>query len=174
MTGEPHGRAGMAGKLVGKAIRSARNVAHTEEADFLPDFLVGFLLLHRSGLDANERGNILAALRGEFSVNSVAKALREQWADEDLMKRDRRKEQSLYTAYQDEISEDHEAALEPPDAAQVTAGAEVCSAIRSQVRHRRNYRQACLFPLVSHLLPAPLPEVSRGACPYIPPEAVNP
>ena len=95
---------------------------HTEEADFLPDFLVGFLLLHRSGLDANERGNILAALRGEFSVNSVAKALREQWADEDLMKRDRRKEQSLYTAYQDEISEDDEAAwdadLEPPDALQ--------------------------------------------------------
>ena len=31
----------------------------TEVKDFLPDYLVGFLLLHRSGLDAHERANIL-------------------------------------------------------------------------------------------------------------------
>ena len=96
-----------AGELVGEAICTSFETWHTGEEDFLPDFLVGFLLLHRSGLDANEHGNVLAALRGEFSVTSVSKALREQWADEDLMKRDRRKEQAFAAAFEDP-SEDEE------------------------------------------------------------------
>ncbi len=79
---------------------------HTDEEDFLPDFLVGFLLLHRSGLDANERANILAAIRGEFSVAAVSKALREQWADEDLQRRDRRKEQAMWAEADAEDEED--------------------------------------------------------------------
>ena len=54
---------------------------------FLPDYLVGFLLLRRSGLDAHERANILAAIRGEFSVASVEKVLKEQWAEDDLQGR---------------------------------------------------------------------------------------
>ena len=51
--------------------------------------LTGFLLLQRSGLDAGERANVLAAIRGEFSVTSVERALKEQWADDDLLKRDK-------------------------------------------------------------------------------------
>ena len=70
---------------------------------FIPEFLAGFLLLNRSGLDANERGNVLATIRGEFSTSSVARALREQWSDDDLQKRDRqRASAALYAEEEDE------------------------------------------------------------------------
>ena len=85
--------------------------------DFLPDFLTGFLLLNRSGLDAHERANILAAIRGEFSVKTVEKALREQWRDDDLAKRDRTKQYANY-AYGDDDEDDEDclaANLEAPN-----------------------------------------------------------
>lgn len=63
----------------------------TSSEIFIPEFLAGFLLLHRSGLDAHERANVMAAIRGEFSVVTVSRALREQWGDDDLQKRDRLK-----------------------------------------------------------------------------------
>ena len=75
---------------------------------FIPEFLAGFLLLHRSGLDAHERSNVLAAIRGEFSTGSVAKALREQWSDDDLMKRDRMRTNSAMVA-DEELEMDTEA-----------------------------------------------------------------
>ena len=71
-------------------------------ADFLPDYLCGFLLLHRSGLDAHERANILAAIRGVFSVRSVERALKEQWSDDDLAKRDKAKFQSFVAVEEEE------------------------------------------------------------------------
>ena len=58
---------------------------------FIPEFLAGFLLLHRASLDAAERANVLAAIRGQFSTETVARALREQWSDDDLARRDRLK-----------------------------------------------------------------------------------
>ena len=91
---------------------------HMEEETFLPDFLVGFLLLHRSGLDTHERANILAAIRGEFSVSSVSRALREQWNDDDLSRRDRKKEQAMFSNLMDDFSEDennYEASEDVPD-----------------------------------------------------------
>ena len=39
----------------------------------------------------NEKGNVLAAIRGEFSTRSVGRALREKWPDYDLAKRDKLK-----------------------------------------------------------------------------------
>ena len=42
-----------------------------EAPDFIPDHLTGFLLLQCSGLDAGERANVLAALKGNISVASV-------------------------------------------------------------------------------------------------------
>lgn len=59
-----------------------------EVPDFLPDHLTGFLLLQRSSLDYGERANILAAIRGQFSV-AVERALKEQWHDKDLLQRDK-------------------------------------------------------------------------------------
>ena len=66
----------------------------SSEDIFIPEFLAGFLLLHRSGLEPNEKSNILAAIKGEFSTYTVSKALREQWSDSDLAKRDKQKGQS--------------------------------------------------------------------------------
>jgi len=74
----------------------------TDVQDFLPDFLTGFLLLNRSGLDAHERANILAAIRGVFSVRSVERALKEQWSDDDLAKRDKAKFQSFVAVEEEE------------------------------------------------------------------------
>ena len=51
----------------------------TSSEIFIPEFLAGFLLLHRAGLDAAERANILAAIRAQFGTTTVARALREQW-----------------------------------------------------------------------------------------------
>ena len=48
---------------------------------FIPEFLAGFLLLHRSGLDANERANILAAIRGEFSTKYGRRCFRVEHLD---------------------------------------------------------------------------------------------
>lgn len=72
------------------------------EEIFIPEFLAGFLLLHRSGLDVNEKGNVLAAIRGEFSTKTVGRALREQWSDYDLAKRDRLKAGTALMAEQDD------------------------------------------------------------------------
>ena len=51
------------------------------EAIFINEFLAGFLLLHRSGLESNEKSNILGSIRGEFSTMSVGRALREERSD---------------------------------------------------------------------------------------------
>ena len=94
----------------------------TSSEIFIPEFLAGFLLLHRSGLDTQERANVLAALRGEFSVTSVGRALREQWSDEDLLRRDRLKGGSAMVAEDDEaelealMADDHSDVLEGMDA----------------------------------------------------------
>ena len=63
----------------------------SSEEIFIPEFLAGFLLLHRCNLDPSEKSNILAAIKGEFSTKTVARALREQWSDSDLSKRDKQR-----------------------------------------------------------------------------------
>lgn len=70
----------------------------------MPDlnFLTGFLLLNRSGLDAHERANILAAIGSEFSLKNVEKALQEQWRDDDLAKRDRAKQYANFALEEEE------------------------------------------------------------------------
>ena len=75
---------------------------------FIPEFLAGFLLLHRAGLDAQERGNILAAIRGEFSTASVSRALREQWSDDEVARRDKQKMNAAYYL-NDQEDEENEA-----------------------------------------------------------------
>ena len=74
----------------------------TSEEIFIPEFLAGFLLLQRAGLDTQEKANILAAFRGEFSTLSVGRALREQWSDEDLSRRDKAKMSTAYYTAADE------------------------------------------------------------------------
>lgn len=78
----------------------------TDVEDFLPDYLNAFLLLQRSGLDAGERANILAAIHGRFSVDAVSKALKEQWSDDDLLRRDKAKQSAFLTVDDDEPDDD--------------------------------------------------------------------
>lgn len=59
-----------------------------DKIDFLPDFLVAWLLLSRSSLDQGEKGNALAAIGTHFSKKQVELILRAQWSDEELRKRD--------------------------------------------------------------------------------------
>ena len=81
----------------------------TDVPDFLPDYLTGFLLLNRSGLDAHERANILAAIRGSFSVQSIEKALKEQWRDDDLARRDKQRQYANLACFDDDDGADDEA-----------------------------------------------------------------
>lgn len=87
----------------------------TSSEIFIPEFLAGFLLLHRSRLDVNERANVLAAIKGEFSISAVEKALREQWADQDLARRDKLKQNSALIAEEDLEDEALLADEENPD-----------------------------------------------------------
>ncbi len=91
----------------------------TDVPDFLPDYLTGFLLLNRSGLDAHERANILAAIRGSFSVENIERALKEQWRDDDLARRDKQRQYANLASLEeeDEGADDEalNAELEVPD-----------------------------------------------------------
>ena len=61
------------------------SVTASVEADkFLPDFVVAWMLLQRSGLDGTERGAIIANLKNQFTTTRVKDALRLAWPEEDL------------------------------------------------------------------------------------------
>eukprot|EP00435_Cladocopium_sp_Y103_P020580 s4189_g5.t1 len=65
------------------------SVTASVEADkFLPDFVVAWMLLQRSGLDGTERGAIIANLKNQFTTTRVKDALRLAWPEKDLKKRD--------------------------------------------------------------------------------------
>ena len=68
----------------------------SEEADrFLPDFVVAWMLLQRSGLDGAERATIIASLKNQFSTKQVKEALRLNWTEEDLKRRDQNKSSAM-------------------------------------------------------------------------------
>ena len=81
--------------------------------DFLPSFVQGWFLLQDSGLEAGEKNMILAALKDNFSVDRVAQELRNQWADEDIRKRDLHG--SRGSAYWMEDHDDDESGEAGPD-----------------------------------------------------------
>ena len=58
----------------------------TEE--LLPEFLQGWYLLADAGLEPAEKNLIQTAIQDDFSVERVAKELRQQWPDHDLKGRD--------------------------------------------------------------------------------------
>ncbi|CAE7764432.1 unnamed protein product [Symbiodinium pilosum] len=64
---------------------------------FLPDFVVAWLLLQRSGLDATERSVLVANLKNDFSVHKVKEALKLTWPDEELKRRDSGKHSAMFT-----------------------------------------------------------------------------
>ncbi|CAE7907645.1 unnamed protein product [Symbiodinium microadriaticum] len=68
----------------------------TTPVEILPDYIQGWMLLTDAGLDIQERNAIQTALRGEFSVQSVATELRAQWPDQELQKRDRNRKHASF------------------------------------------------------------------------------
>ena len=103
-----------------------------------------------STVDAHERANILAAIRGQFSVSSVSRALREQWADEDLMRRDRRKDQAMFVEEDSGDEADFEATEDTPDpdgepeayAADQEEQQKIDEAIEAIQQHKRTLKDA--------------------------------
>lgn len=66
------------------------STAASSEADkFLPDFVVAWMLLQRSGLDVSERGaNIANLMRNWFTTDNVKQSLKLNWPEDDLRLRD--------------------------------------------------------------------------------------
>ena len=56
--------------------------------EILPDVVLGWLLLTKSGLDVSERSNILAMARNKLGFDTIEAALRQVWQEEDLRTRD--------------------------------------------------------------------------------------
>lgn len=65
-----------------------RTLWEQPELELLPSFVQGWLLLQDAGLEAMERNNILAAIKGNFELGRVAQELRNQWVGDDLKRRD--------------------------------------------------------------------------------------
>jgi hypothetical protein len=73
-------------------------VSDSEDSDngdgketFLPEFLVAWLLRHKTSLDAQEKGLILSDIKGRYEVTTIEEALKTHWPDEDLRKREIRR-----------------------------------------------------------------------------------
>ena len=120
--------------------------------NFIPDFLVGYLLLNRSGLDYQERNNVLSNVKGEFGVKTVEKALRSLWSDEDIYRRDKAKGHALYAEDEDLGMNDEEglAADDYPDfgddrwseEAYAAAEQQALEAADAIAMHKRTLREA--------------------------------
>ena len=61
--------------------------ASAQAEKFLPDFVIAWLLLQRSGLEATERSVIVANLKNDFTIEKVKAALKLTWPDEELRRR---------------------------------------------------------------------------------------
>ena len=62
--------------------------ASQEAERFLPDFVVAWMLLQRSGLEVTDRSVIVANLKNQFTTARVKEALKLTWPDEELKRRD--------------------------------------------------------------------------------------
>ncbi|OLQ10860.1 hypothetical protein AK812_SmicGene5400 [Symbiodinium microadriaticum] len=76
----------------------ASEAASAQADKFLPDFVIAWLLLQRSGLDATEKSVIVANLRNNFTITKVKDALKLTWPDEELRKRDSSKNSAMFAA----------------------------------------------------------------------------
>ena len=105
--------------------------------DFLPDYLTAFLLLQRSGLDGGERANILAAIHGRFTVDAVGRALKEQWNDEDLARRDKSKQNAFPVQDEAMMAEAPDRHQEPEAFAAFMEEQETINDAPAAIEHRR-------------------------------------
>ena len=74
---------------------------HQEAPELLPDMIQGWYLLADAGLSPSERNVVLAALKGDYTLQRVAQELRNQWPDDDLRHRDQSTRASGWVASDD-------------------------------------------------------------------------
>ena len=98
--GTTGGRAG----LIANGITMLGDANGTRDTlpEILPDFVQGWLLFVDSGLDTLERNVLHAKLKGEFGVRAVEAALRKDWTDHDLRRRDQEKGRHMANLADDE------------------------------------------------------------------------
>ena len=77
---------------------SVSDAASAQAEKFLPDFVIAWLLLQRSGLDATEKSVIVANLKNDFTTTKVKAALKLTWPDDELKRRDAGKHSAMFTA----------------------------------------------------------------------------
>ena len=87
--------------------------ASEEAGKFLPDFVVAWMLLQRSGLDGSEKTTIIASLKNEFTTERVKEALKLNWTDEDLRKRDQVRGSALMLGEEEDDAFLHEEETPP-------------------------------------------------------------
>ena len=89
--------------------------ASAQAERFLPDFVIAWLLLQRSGLDSTERSVIVANLKNQFRTDRVKEALKLTWPDEELRRRDSQKQTAMFTTEETAmLAEDDDTPEEPP------------------------------------------------------------
>ena len=87
----------------------ASEAASAQAERFLPDFVIAWLLLQRSGLDASEKSVIVATLKNNFSITKVKEALKLTWPDDDLKRRDSsRSNSAMFTMEEEALFVDDE------------------------------------------------------------------
>ncbi|CAE7753594.1 unnamed protein product [Symbiodinium necroappetens] len=89
--------------------------ASAQAERFLPDFVIAWLLLQRSGLDSTERSVIVANLKNQFRTDRVKEALKLTWPDDELRRRDSQKQTAMFTTEETAmLAEDDDTPEEPP------------------------------------------------------------
>lgn len=71
-----------------------------DKVEILPDAVLGWFLLEKSGLDTLEKSVIQGEIKGDFTLAGVEHALRSHWSDDQVRKRDG--EAKHVAAFQDE------------------------------------------------------------------------
>ncbi|CAK9055634.1 CCHC-type domain-containing protein [Durusdinium trenchii] len=108
--GDGHGKI-----LGGRTIGGAQEAEEDEQVSILPDAVLGWMLLEKSGLDTMEKSIIQGEVKGNFTLAGIENALRAHWADDAIKKRDGEgRHSSLFQGEEDD--EEYEMPLDEADA----------------------------------------------------------
>ncbi|CAK9032723.1 Retrovirus-related Pol polyprotein from transposon TNT 1-94 [Durusdinium trenchii] len=92
-----------------------QEVEEDEQVSILPDAVLGWMLLEKSGLDTMEKSIIQGEVKGNFTLAGIENALRAHWADDTLKKRDGEgRHASLFQG--EEADEDYDMPLDEAEA----------------------------------------------------------
>ena len=87
-----------------QAASEASEMEEDDKVDILPDAVLGWFLLEKSGLDSLEKSVIQGEIKGDFTLAGVEHALRSHWSDDQVRKRDG--DAKHVAAFQDEDEEE--------------------------------------------------------------------